>query len=84
MGGCCNEPEERKQKELRSAPCFYLGTHVQLHGEEGLHGEEVLHGEEGVLETALLHYHYHSLTWYDPWLPNQQVSLAGLMALQEF
>ena len=48
---------------MRSDPCFYLGTHVQLHGEEWLHGEEVLHGEEGVLETALLHYHNHSLPW---------------------
>ena len=32
----------------------------------------------------LLHFHYHSLPWWDPQLPIQQVSLAGLMALKTF
>ena len=28
------------------------------HGKEVLHGGEVLDGEEGVMETALVHYHH--------------------------
>ena len=47
-------------QEVYNVKEFLHGKEV-LQSEEVLRGQEVLHGEEGVVETALFHYHCHAL-----------------------